>query len=144
MRDGRGRAVGGPALGGHLCTPPTTELWADEQRQTGRKANLPGYHGKGFYSAQGRYVYANNGDHATAALTDPTVPSGVLAEWDGQADLWTVVRRNQFTEVTGPGGIGGNPPGKSLEHRFPDAFGAYWLRRTAEKDSTDTTTFLYE
>jgi len=88
-----------------------TELWADEQRKAGRHANLPGYHGKGFYSAQGRYVYANNGDHATAALTDPTVPSGVLAEWDGRADQWTVVRRNQFTDVTGPGGIEGNSPG---------------------------------
>ena len=87
------------------------ELWADEQVKTGRKANLPGYHGKGFYSAQGRYVYANNGDHAPAALKDPTVPSGVLAEWNGQADTWTVVRRNQFTEVTGPGGIAGNAPG---------------------------------
>ncbi|MCU0783578.1 MAG: hypothetical protein MUF81_05920 [Verrucomicrobia bacterium] len=87
------------------------ELWADEQKKSGRKANLPGYHGKGFYSAQGRYVYANNGDHAAAARKDPTVPSGVLAEWDGQADQWTVVRRNQFTDVTGPGGIAGNPPG---------------------------------
>jgi hypothetical protein len=87
------------------------ELWADEQLKTGRKADLPGYHGKGCYSAQGRYVYANNGDHAAAALLDPTVPSGCLAEWDGQADRWTVVRRNQFTEVTGPGGIAGNPPG---------------------------------
>jgi hypothetical protein len=87
------------------------ELWADEQKKFGRKADLPGYHGKGFYSAQGRYVYANNGDHAVAALKDPTVPSGVLAEWDGQADQWTVVRRNQFTDVTGPGGIEGNPPG---------------------------------
>lgn len=85
------------------------ELWADEQQKSGRKANLPGYHGKGFYSAQGRYVYANNGDHAPAARKDPTVPSGVLAEWDGKADAWTVVRRNQFTEVTGPGGIAGNP-----------------------------------
>lgn len=84
------------------------ELWADEQVKTGRKANLPGYHGKGFYSAQGRYVYANNGDHAAEALRDPTVPSGCLAEWDGQADKWTVVRRNQFTDVTGPGGIEGN------------------------------------
>jgi hypothetical protein len=88
-----------------------TELWADEQRKPGRHAGLPGYHGKGFYSAQGRYVYANNGDHAAAALTDPTVPSGVLAQWDGKADQWSVVRRNQFTEVTGPGGIAGNPPG---------------------------------
>ena len=87
------------------------ELWADEQKKLGRKADLPGYHGKGFYSAQGRYVYANNGDHAPTALQDPTVPSGVLAEWDGQADRWTIVRRNQFTDVTGPGGIEGNPPG---------------------------------
>jgi hypothetical protein len=101
-----------------------TPLWVDEQlvkggdqkksvtnSLEGRAANLPGYHGKGFYSAQGRYVYANNGDHAPAARKDPTVPSGVLAEWDGKADAWTVVRRNQFTDVTGPGGIVGNPPG---------------------------------
>jgi hypothetical protein len=101
-----------------------TPLWVDEQlikggvqkksvtnSLEGRAANLPGYHGKGFYSAQGRYVYANNGDHASAARTDPTVPSGVLAEWDGKADAWTIVRRNQFTDVTGPGGIAGNPPG---------------------------------
>ena len=87
------------------------ELWADEQKEGGRKAGLPGYHGKGFYSAQGRYVYANNGDHAAAALRDPSVPSGALVEWDGQADQWSVVRRNQFTDVTGPGGIMGNPPG---------------------------------
>jgi hypothetical protein len=101
-----------------------TSLWVDEQlvkggaqkksvteSLEGRAANLPGYHGKGFYSAQGRYVYANNGDHAPAARKDPTVPSGVLAEWDGQADQWSVIRRNQFTDVTGPGGIEGNPPG---------------------------------
>lgn len=92
-------------------TLAVTELWADEQRKPGRHANLPGYHGKGFYSAQGRYVYANNGDHAPAALSNPTVPSGVLAEWDGASPQWTIVRRNQFTDVTGPGGIEGNPPG---------------------------------
>jgi hypothetical protein len=88
---------------------PTT-LWADEQVKTGRKADLPGYHGKGFYAAQGRYIYANNGDHAPEARSNPNVPSGVLAEWDGRADAWRIVRRNQFTEVTGPGGIRGNPP----------------------------------
>lgn len=92
-------------------TLAVTELWADEQRQQGRHADLPGYHGKGFYSAQGRYVYANNGDHAAAARTNPAAPSGCLAEWDGKASQWTVVRRNQFTDVTGPGGIEGNPPG---------------------------------
>jgi hypothetical protein len=86
-----------------------TELWGDEQSpDSPRKAHLPGYHGKGFYSGQGVYVYSNNGDHAKEARTDPTVPSGVLAEWDGKAEKWTIVRRNQFTEVTGPGGIYGN------------------------------------
>ncbi len=91
-----------------------TVLWTDEQVKGGRHADLPGYHGKGFSSAQGRYVYANNGDHAKEALRDPAVPSGVLAEWDGKADAWTVVRRNQFTEVTGPGGIEGSAPDAPL------------------------------
>lgn len=89
-------------------TLAATELWADEQRKAGRHAELPGYHGKGLYSGQGRVVYANNGDHAKEALSNPRVPSGVLAEWDGEAKAWTVVRRNQFTEVTGPGGIYGS------------------------------------
>lgn len=91
-----------------------TELWADEQVKKGagpagrRFADLPGYHGKGLYSGQGLLVYANNGDHAKAALSDPTVPSGCLAVWDGKAAAWTVVRRNQFTEITGAGGIEGS------------------------------------
>jgi hypothetical protein len=86
-----------------------TELWTDEQRKEGRHADLPGYHGKGLYSGQGRLVYANNGEHGPEALKRPDIPSGVLAEWDGHADSWTIVQRNQFTEVTGPGGIHGNP-----------------------------------
>jgi hypothetical protein len=89
-------------------TLSVTELWADEQLKSGRHADLPGYHGKGFYSGQGRYIYANNGDHEKAALSNPATPSGVLAEWDGKADKWTVARRNQFTDVTGPGGISGS------------------------------------
>ncbi len=32
----------------------------------------------------------------------------MLATWDGDADAWQVVRRSQFTEVTGPGGIYGS------------------------------------
>jgi hypothetical protein len=84
------------------------ELWADEQLKSGRHANLPGYHGKGLYSGYGRLIYANNREHGAEALRRPQVPSGVLAEWDGRADAWSVVRRNQFTEVTGPGGILGN------------------------------------
>ena len=90
-------------------TLAVTELWADEQRKAGRHSDLPGYHGKGFYSGQGRVVYSNNGEHGPEALRKPDIASGVLAEWDGRADRWTIVRRNQFTEVTGPGGIAGNP-----------------------------------
>src|SRR6478736_8118881 len=45
-------------------TLAVTELWADEQRQDGRHADLPGYHGKGLFSGQGLIIYANNGDHA--------------------------------------------------------------------------------
>lgn len=69
---------------------------------------LPGYHGKGLYSGQGRVVYANNGDHDKRVLTDPTTPSGALGEWRTPGDDWQLVRRNQFTEVTGPGGIYGS------------------------------------
>ncbi len=72
-------------------------------------SQLPGYHGKGLYSGQGRLIYATNGeDHDPRVSTDPTVPSGALAEWRKPGDDWQLVRRNQFTEVTGPGGISGS------------------------------------
>ncbi len=101
-------------------TLAVTELWSDEQlnpnsryqnlaRKPARFADLPGYHGKGFYSGQNLLVYANNGEHGPEAQRRPDVPSGVLAQWDGKADAWTIVRRHQFTDVTGPGGIEGNP-----------------------------------
>ncbi len=84
------------------------ELYPDANRNPGDHAGalLPGYHGKGAYTGQGRVVYANNGDRAAEALRRPDVPSGCLAEWDGKA--WNVIRRNQFCDVTGPGGIYGN------------------------------------
>jgi len=95
-------------------TLAVTELFADWQEQVGgrpegrRVSDLPGYHGKGLYSGQGVLVYSNNGEKSHDALSNPRIPSGVLAEWDGKSDEWTVVRRNQFVEVTGPGGIEGN------------------------------------
>lgn len=89
-------------------TLAVTELFRDEQLKDGRKANLPGYHGKGLYSGQGRLIYANNGEHGKEALVNPEIPSGALASWDGRAAEWTIVRRNQFTEVTGPGDLAGN------------------------------------
>ena len=71
-------------------------------------SKLPGYHGKGLYSGQGRVVYSNNGERGKEAELNPLIFSGALAEWNGVGD-WQLVRRNQFTEVTGPGGIYGNP-----------------------------------
>ncbi|NND04911.1 MAG: hypothetical protein HKN87_00905 [Saprospiraceae bacterium] len=69
-------------------------------------ATLPGAHGKGLYSGQGVVVYSNNGEATEEALKKFDIESGALAEWDGKS--WKVVRRNQFVEVTGPGGIYGN------------------------------------
>ncbi len=63
---------------------------------------LPGTHGKGAYSGQGRLIYANNGR------------GGILAEWDGrgdpgEAENWTIIDRNKYTEITSRGGIYGSP-----------------------------------
>ena len=69
-------------------------------------ATLPGAHGKGLYSGQGVMVYSNNGEATQEALKKFDVEAGALAEWNGEH--WTVARRNQFVEVTGPGGIYGN------------------------------------
>ncbi len=80
---------------------------------------LPGYHGKGGYSSQGLVVYANNGRIGTGGvdgdgLIDFRIKGGCLASWDGQwggklsPKGWQVINDNQFTEVTGPGGIHGN------------------------------------
>ena len=69
-------------------------------------ATLPGAHGKGLYSGQGVLVYSNNGEAVPEALHHFAIESGSLSEWDGSA--WKLIRRNQFVEVTGPGGIYGN------------------------------------
>jgi hypothetical protein len=84
-----------------------------EPRQLFEKA-VPGWHGKGAYSSQGRLVTANNGglhvgskkykyDAGAEATNDEE--AGALAEWDGKQ--WRIVERRQFTDVTGPGGING-------------------------------------
>ncbi len=74
---------------------------------------LPGAHGKGAYTAQGRLVYCNNGEYGKWGPRPYHGPAGCLAEWDGKK--WTVLERHPFTEVTGPGGIRGNAkPGDPL------------------------------
>lgn len=91
-----------------LTTLAVKELHPDANKARNKGGTLlPGYHGKGLYSGQGRLIYANNGEKGRSAQRRPDIESGVLAEWDGEGD-WRVVRRNQFTEVTGPGGIAGN------------------------------------
>jgi hypothetical protein len=79
-------------------------------RKTGQMAQeanlLSGAHGKGLYSGQGVLVYSNNGEAVKLAEKKFDIESGLLAEWN--AKDWNYVRRNQFVEVTGPGGIYGN------------------------------------
>ncbi len=96
-----------------------TELYADllysERRTRGTEwnytaplAGLLGAHGKGLYSGQGRLIYSNNGERGSSEyFYNPFMTSGSLASWDGNE--WETVMRAQFTEVTGPGGIYGNP-----------------------------------
>ena len=76
---------------------------------------VPGWHGKGGYTAQGRIVIANNGERDWEETAYPDLQAGgppqgdeagALAEWDGKE--WRIVERKQFTDVTGPGGIYGN------------------------------------
>lgn len=67
---------------------------------------LPGAHGKGLYSGQGVLIYANNGENSAEAMSQFDALSGSLSEWNGKE--WKLIRRNQFTEITGPGGIYGN------------------------------------
>jgi len=78
-------------------TLAVTTLFVDKNFSGTPKANLPGVHGKGLYTSQGRTYYTNNGN------------VGTLAAWDGSS--WTAVQNDNFTEVTGPGGIRGNDPG---------------------------------
>ena len=104
-----------------LNTLDVTELFRDYQAGTGwggrpdgsspdrPLTDTPGYHGKGLYSGQGRLIYANNGEASREAQRRPDVPSGCLAEWDGLGNTWHVIRRNQFTDIRGPGGLYGNP-----------------------------------
>lgn len=76
---------------------------------------VPGWHGKGGYTAQGRVVIANNGEagpkdgyrHLLVGGPAQGDEAGVLAQWDGRH--WRIIERKQFCEVTGPGGLEGAP-----------------------------------
>jgi len=83
-----------------------TDKKGDDASANKATALLQGVHGKGFYSGQGVVVYANNGESGQEALEKFDIEAGSLSEWDGKE--WKLIRRNQFCEVTGPGGIYGN------------------------------------
>lgn len=82
---------------------------------------VPGWHGKGAYTSQGRLVVANNGEKKEGGgyashLVVKDLPydsenAGVLAQWDGAT--WEMIERRQFTEVTGPAGIHAVPDDQS-------------------------------
>jgi len=81
---------------------------------------VPGTHGKGGYTGQGRLVISNNGksnghDKPSEWQVDAVKQSGedvgTLAEWDGHQ--WRIVEQRQYTDITGPGGIYGAPDNKS-------------------------------
>lgn len=98
------------------------------------KKPVPGWHGKGAYTTQGRLILANNGDDENkifdikpgmlevGSTSQNEEQKGVLAEWDGKN--WSIIRRRQFTEVTGPGGIDGSPDDKA------PAWSLGWDRRS--------------
>ena len=77
--------------------------WNEAQEST-----LFGYHGKGTCSGFGKVFYANNGMSSAAAMKDPRTPSGCLAYWEPGDRNWTLIRTNQFTEITTRDGIYGN------------------------------------
>lgn len=79
---------------------------------------LPGWHGKGAYTSQGKLILANNGE-ITGAM-EPTElwqissknmigyeKNGILAEYDG--NKFSIVERRQTTDVTTKNGINAVP-----------------------------------
>ncbi|MGN0852277.1 MAG: hypothetical protein ACI4Q3_02745 [Kiritimatiellia bacterium] len=101
IRDGHNRAAFADFFRKWGRTPPPG--WNEAEEST-----LFGYHGKGTCSGFGKVFYANNGMASAAAREDPRTPSGCLAFWEPGDRNWTLVRTNQFTEITTRDGIYGN------------------------------------
>ena len=84
---------------------------------------IPGYHGKGGFTSQGKVVVSNNGETSFGHLDKPdfwqvsqeytkrsSEDRGCLATYDGEK--WEVVERRQYTEVIGPQGVHPTSKGK--------------------------------
>jgi len=89
----------------------TLDVVANHPDMQSGSSHIPGTHGKGAYSGQGRLIYANNGESGWSISSDPgfSRPVGALVENPGRdwTNGWSVVERHNFCEVTGPGGIYG-------------------------------------
>ncbi|MGB2560244.1 MAG: hypothetical protein ACPIG6_06585 [Akkermansiaceae bacterium] len=86
------------------------------------KDPIPGYHGKGGFTSQGKVVVSNNGE--TSGKLDRNKhwqvskefankgpeDRGCLATFDGEN--WEIIERRQYTEVTGPQGVAPTAKGK--------------------------------
>ncbi len=93
---------------------------------------VPGWHGKGGYTAQKQLIIANNGETQVFDIKATDLKAGgapknadekgVLASWDGKD--WKIIERKQFTDITGPGGIYGSPDDTS------PAWSIGWDRRS--------------
>ena len=83
---------------------------------------IPGYHGKGGFTSQGKVVVSNNGETESHldrkehwqvsqdfAVKGPE-DRGCLAIFDGKT--WEVIERKQYTDVTGPQGVAPTEGGK--------------------------------
>ncbi len=87
---------------------------------------IPGYHGKGGYTSQGKVVVSNNGETNSRGSLDnfkhwqvseeflnkQPEDRGCLATFDGKE--WKIIERRQYTEVTGPQGVNPTSAGKDL------------------------------
>ena len=85
---------------------------------------IPGYHGKGGFTSQGKVVVSNNGEAMSGHLDQPDLwqvskdftkksseDRGCLATYDGEK--WEVIERRQYTEVIGPEGVHPTQKGKN-------------------------------
>ena len=85
---------------------------------------IPGYHGKGGFTSQGKVVVSNNGEAMSSHLDKPDLwqvskdytpkssdDRGCLATYDGEK--WEVIERRQYTEVIGPQGVHPTSKGKN-------------------------------
>ena len=73
---------------------------------------IPGYHGKGGFTSQGKVVVSNNGESVESGKywrvsetfkNKGSEDRGCLATFDGTT--WEIIERRQYTEVTGPEGV---------------------------------------